>query len=86
MVPMTQKVTLRSLAAQVEALRRALLNQPRLHVKDVLRRYGISKATLYRRRRRGLFPKPVRFCGPLWRLDDLERAETSGQLSRPVSR
>lgn len=83
---MTQKVTLRSLAAQVSILQRALLNQPRLHVKDVLRRYGISKATLYRRKAIGRFPRPVWFSGPLWRLEDLERAEAMGQLPRPVSR
>jgi predicted DNA-binding transcriptional regulator AlpA len=83
---MTQKVTLQSLADQVDALRRALLNQPRLHVKDVLRRYGISKATLYRRLDRHRFPKPVRFTGPLWRLEDLERAEATGQLPRPCPR
>jgi predicted DNA-binding transcriptional regulator AlpA len=83
---MTQKVTLQSLADQVEALRRALLNQPRMHVKDVLRRYGFSKATLYRRIQDRRFPRPRRFTGPLWRLEDLEQAEAAGQLHRPMSR
>jgi hypothetical protein len=83
---MTQKVTLQSLADQVEVLRRALLNRPRLHVKDVLLRYGISKSTLYRRIRAGRFPRPIHFTGPLWPLDRLERAEGLGHLSRPASR
>ncbi|HEX3626680.1 MAG TPA: hypothetical protein VH280_14800 [Verrucomicrobiae bacterium] len=83
---MTQKVTLRSLAAQVEILRRALSNTPRLHVKDVLRRYGISRATLYRRLARGDFTRPVRFCGPIWRLDELERDEAAGRVPGPMSR
>ena len=79
-----QKVTLQMLAAQVETLQRALLNQPRLHVKDVLRRYGISKTTLWRRLRQGRFPRPKHFTGPLWCLEDLERAETTGQIAKPL--
>jgi predicted DNA-binding transcriptional regulator AlpA len=79
-----RKLALQSLQAKIEAVQRS--NQPRLHVKDVLRLYGISKVTLYRRLRRGRFPRPFRFAGPLWRLDDLERAETTGQIQRPPSR
>lgn len=56
-----------------------------MHLKDVLLRYGISKSTLYRNLRRKRFPRPVRFSGPLWRLQDLEEAELAGQLPRPIS-
>jgi hypothetical protein len=68
--------TLDELAALVERLERQLLALPRLHVKDVCRRYCISKSTFYRwRQRRKLPPPSVILGGPLWRLEDLERFE-----------
>jgi predicted DNA-binding transcriptional regulator AlpA len=48
-------------------------------------RYGFSEATLHRKLRRGELPRPIRFSGPLWRLEDLEEAEKAGQLPCPVS-
>jgi predicted DNA-binding transcriptional regulator AlpA len=76
----------RTLLEAVQRLQRLVLNVPRLHKKDVQARYGWSRATLDRKIASGHFPKPVRFGGqPLWRLDDLETAETGGQLPRPAS-
>ncbi|MDE3067779.1 MAG: AlpA family phage regulatory protein [Verrucomicrobiota bacterium] len=75
--------TLRELIAFVMRLERVLLAQPRLHVKDVCLRYGFTKSSLYRHLRTGRFPRPVRFVGPLWRLEDLERAEIAGRIRRP---
>jgi len=48
-------------------------------------RYGCSESTLHRYIRKNLLPAPVRFTGPLWRREDLEAAEASGQLPRPNS-
>jgi predicted DNA-binding transcriptional regulator AlpA len=70
-------------ANELQALRRAVFNTPRLHPKDVQRRYGWSKATFYRKLRE--LPRPIRFTGPMWRLEDLEAAELNGQIPRPVS-
>jgi len=83
MPPKSPSLTLQEFAAELQALRRAVFNQPRLHPKDVQRRYGWSKATLYRKMRQ--LPRPIRFSGPMWRLEDLEQAELSGQLPCPVS-
>jgi len=79
------RATLEDLFSAVADLRAALANTPRLHRKDVLLRYGISKSTLHRRLAKGEFPEPVRIMGPLWRLADLEAAEAAGALQRPVS-
>ena len=38
-------------------------------------RYGLSRATFYRRLADGTLPKPPRYPGRVWRLADLERAE-----------
>lgn len=62
-----------------------LSNTPRLHPKDIMRRYNISEATLYRWIRKKLLPRPRRITGRLWTLADLEKAERSGQLPCPVS-
>ena len=75
---------LKELAAAVAELRELIANRPRLHRKDVMRRYGFSESTLHRRLRKCWFPAPRRFGGPLWRLADLEAAERSGTLPRPV--
>lgn len=77
------KLTLQALAEQVESLQRALISQPRLHIKDVALRYGVSVMTLYRWIRRGRLPRPIRFTGPLWRLEDLEKAEAAGRIPGP---
>ena len=74
-----------ALAAELAELQAMLSNTPRLHVKDVLSRYGWSPSTLYRRLRAGRFPAPVRLAGSVWRLDDLERAERAGQVPRTHS-
>jgi predicted DNA-binding transcriptional regulator AlpA len=78
-------VPLKFLMNEVTRLRQMLANVPRLHRKDILRRYGISKSTLHRRIRAGTFPKPVRITGPVWRLVDLELAEITGRIARPDS-
>ena len=77
--------SLRDLAEQVSQLRQLITNSPRLHRKDVMLRYGFSEATLHRWMRKGLLPEPIRICGPLWRLVDLEAAEAAGRLPRPMS-
>jgi predicted DNA-binding transcriptional regulator AlpA len=75
--------TIGQLFKTVADLKEAVLNQPRLHRKDLMLRYGWSESTLHRNLRRGLLPKPVRFSGPLWRPQDLEQAELAGQLPKP---
>ena len=72
---------LQGLQAEVAELREAIMNTPRLHVKDVQRRYGISEVTVYRWLRDGVLPPPIRFNGSLWRPEDLVAAEKAGQLS-----
>lgn len=83
-VPET-KPTLESLAAEVKRLSAIVLDTPRMTVKDVLARYGITKSTFYRWCKAKLIPPPVRIGGPRWRLADLQAAEIAGQLPRPVS-
>jgi predicted DNA-binding transcriptional regulator AlpA len=61
------------------------MGAPRLHLKDLQRRYGWCERTIYRMLERGKLPTPIRFTGPLWRLEDLEAAELAGQIPRPVS-
>jgi hypothetical protein len=77
--------TLPELIQFVLRLKRLLLSQPRLHLKDVCLRYGFTKSTLYRRLRAGTFPQPIQFRGPLWRLEDLERAELAGRIRPALS-
>ncbi len=79
---MSQKrqATLRKIVFIVQELQEAVLNQPRLHLKDIERRYGWSRATVYRKLKRGILPKPIRFNGSLWRLKDLMEAENSRRL------
>lgn len=71
-----------------------------LRLKDVLKRIGLSRATIYRWIDADLFPKPVRL-GPNsigWREEDLttwersrineprpKKNESSGQFIEPVS-
>jgi len=71
------------LARDLAELRAALLVTPRLTVKDMLRRYGWSRSTLYRRSWARKLPPPAqREAGrPLWRLADLVEAESRGVLS-----
>lgn len=77
--------TLSRLAAQLARLQELITNTPRLHRKELMLRYGCSESTLHRWIRKNLLPRPIRFTGPLWNLADLEAAEASGQLPRPVS-
>lgn len=77
--------TMEQILRELQSLRRIIINQPRLHRKDVMVRYGWSESTLHRRIRDGRLPPPVMFSRPLWRLGDLEDAEIAGQLPRPVS-
>jgi predicted DNA-binding transcriptional regulator AlpA len=72
------------MAAIIADLHALVNNQPRLHPKDLMQRYGIGKSTLYRWLDSGVLPPPVRIGGPLWRLADLEAAEKAGRI-RPVS-
>jgi len=78
-----------NLEERLVKLERLVLNEPRLHRKEVMQRYSIGKSTLHRWLRAGRLPAPVRLCGPLWRIQDLEQAEQTGRLSplpkRPVS-
>jgi len=75
-----------TLKETVQRLQRLVLNVPRLHKKDIQNRYGWDRTTLDRKIARGHFPAPIRFGGhPVWRLEDLEAAESAGQLPRPVS-
>ena len=62
-----------------------LVNVPHLHLKDLERRYGVARATIYRWQKSKLLPRARRITGPLWTLADLELAEASGALPRPVS-
>jgi predicted DNA-binding transcriptional regulator AlpA len=84
-MPPKAPVTVQELAEALQRLERRLTNTPRLFLKDVLRRYGFSRRTLYRKLKRGEIPRPIRFSGPLWRLEDLEEAELRGQLPPPMS-
>ena len=73
------------LAFEVAELRRLVLNVPRLHRKDLQRRYGVSAATITRWLRGQRLPRPRRIVGPLWSLADLEAWELRGHGLRPVS-
>ncbi|MGO8839483.1 MAG: helix-turn-helix transcriptional regulator [Limisphaerales bacterium] len=84
-MPPKQPMTFQDLVEAVQRLQELVLSRPRLHRKDLMTRYGISEATLHRLLRRHKLPRPVRFSGPLWRLEDLEAAEKAGQLPCPVS-
>jgi len=64
-----------SLADELRRLRDLVENTPRLAVKDVLRRFGWSRSTLYNRLRDG-FPRPK---AGLWRPADLDEWE-DGQV------
>ena len=77
--------TLQNIWHELLALRQEVLNTPRLHLKDLCRRYGWSERTVYRMLRRGKLPRPIRFSGSIWRLEDLQKAEMSGQLPPPAS-
>jgi predicted DNA-binding transcriptional regulator AlpA len=77
------KPTLEALAEELAGLRELVLSRVRLHRKEVLLRYGIGKDTLYRRMKRGDFPRPSRIAGPVWTLADLEAAEAAGRLPCP---
>lgn len=79
-------MNLQQLETDVQALKQAVFGKPRLRREDLQHRYGWSKATLTRRIADGTLPAPIRFPGqPLWREEDLEAAELSGQLPPPVS-
>jgi predicted DNA-binding transcriptional regulator AlpA len=78
-------MTFDELVQAVQRLQALVLNTPRLHRKDLMVRYGLSEATLHRWLRQQKIPRPIRFSGPLWRLEDLEEAEQAGQLPCPVS-
>ena len=74
------------LQGTVQRLERAVKAFQRLHLKDVLNRYGWGRSTLYRKLSAGQIPRPVRLGGqPTWRLEDLERAELTGNLPPPIS-
>jgi len=80
------KPTVEALAEELAGLRELVLSRTRLHVKEVLQRYGIGRTTLYRRLASGDFPKPMKWRGPalrFWSLADLEAAEAAGRLPRP---
>ena len=79
-------MTLEELSRHVRLLEHAVRGFQRLHLKDVLNRYGWGRSTLYRKLSAGQIPRPVRLGGqPIWRLEDLEEAELAGQLPAPVS-
>lgn len=72
------------LQERCQRLQELVLNTPRLHRKDICRRYGWSDSTFFRKKDAGKIPPPVEL-GHLWRLEDLEEAEKVGQLPCPVS-
>ena len=76
-------VTLEGLAQELRRLRECLENTPRLTVKDVLRRYGWSRSTLYRKLKKD-FPRPHRGFWAVCDLDAWERGRTwqAGQPGR----
>src|SRR5258708_2918135 len=78
---------LETLAARVDQLETELRHTARLHRKEVMLRYGITKSTLHRWLQAAQLPPPIRLegHGPLWRLADLEAAENAGQLPQPVT-
>jgi len=61
-------VSLESIAEELRRLRDVVENSPRLCRKDILRRYGWSRSTLYRKLKQG-FPKPSR---GFWKMADLD--------------
>jgi hypothetical protein len=69
------RVAIAELRAEIAKLRRLLLDEPRLHRKDVAYRYGISLCTLHRWLKDGRLPRPIHPPGPMWRRCDLERHE-----------
>jgi predicted DNA-binding transcriptional regulator AlpA len=71
-----------SLKSELQTVRRSLASLF-LCAKAVQARYGFSRATLYRRLADGTIPKAPRYPGHVWRLADLEAAETAGRLPRP---
>ncbi len=77
--------TVQRLQKSLQTIQELVSNRPRLHRKDVCLRYGISEATLDRWVKKQLIPAPVRLGGPVWRTEDLEAAETAGQLPCPAS-
>lgn len=76
-------LTLQSLSDRLDRLEAKQAQTPRLHCKDVMLRYSIGRATLYRWRARGWLPSPVRLGVPLWREADLLEAEKTGRLPEP---
>jgi predicted DNA-binding transcriptional regulator AlpA len=72
------------LQERCQRLQELVLNTPRLHRKDICRRYGWSDSTFFRKQRVGKIPPPVEL-GHIWRLEDIEAAEKAGQLPCPVS-
>jgi len=83
MLPMSQKDKFSQVMATIEAFKKLLFdNQPRIHIKDLERRYGKGDRTIRRWIKRKILPKPIRFTGPMWRLEDLEKAEAAGRIPR----
>lgn len=81
-----KQMTMADFQRELQALRRAVFNQPRLRLEDIQHRYGWSRTTVFRRLRDRTLPGPIRFPGqPLWREEDLLQAELAGQLPDPVS-
>jgi predicted DNA-binding transcriptional regulator AlpA len=77
------------LADELRKIRDLLANTPRLTAKDVMRRYGWSRSTLYRKQKRG-FPKPQR---GFWAVSDLDawdaqpgQTQAGQSVQRPSSK
>ena len=79
-------MSLQQLVKEITALKQAVFGQPRLRIEDLQHRYGWSRTTVFRRIRDGSIPPPLHFPGqPVWRLEDVEKAELAGQLPPPAS-
>lgn len=74
------------LTARVDHLEAVVSNTARLHRKEVAQRYGgIALKTVHRWVAKGKLPPPIRICGPVWKLADLEAYELAGRLPAPSS-
>lgn len=82
MVRAVNKPTVESLAAELDAVKRAIAHAF-LCPKGVMARYNWSERTFYRRKAARTFPAPRRFPGHGWKLADLITAEQAGHLPCP---
>lgn len=58
-----------------------------LKLKDILRRYDVNRAALWRWRKNLGFPAPITppNARPIWRLEDIEQWEESNKINATAS-